>query len=59
MTKIGERNLSKKPSGLSDWRTTAKHDLKSFPAVFSEGSILPVESLTNHGLSSSMSLLSP
>lgn len=53
------RNLSKKPSGLSDWKTTAKHDLKSFPAVFSEGSILPAGLLTNHDLSSSMSQLSP
>ena len=57
--KIGAGNLSKKPSSSPDWKTTAKHALRSFPAVFFEGSILPAGLPTSHGLSSSMSLLSP
>ena len=39
-------------AGLEDYR-------RSFPAVFFEGSILPAGLPTSHGLSSSMSLLSP
>ena len=43
-------------AGLEDY---CKYAQRSFPAVFSEGSILPAGLLTNHDLSSSMSQLSP